>query len=84
MTHEITLEVPDEIYQPLLKRAQEQGQTIETVARECLAASVNVAPGSLLGRWIGAFESDVPDAAERHHEYLGQALHEEMQGRSGD
>jgi len=35
-------------------------------------------------KWIGAFESDVPDAAERHDHYLGEALYKELKGQSGD
>jgi hypothetical protein len=84
MTHQLTLEIPDDVYQPLLQKAKDQGQAVETVAQECLAESVQKqSPDSSSRRWIGAFESNVPDAAERHHEYLGQALYDELQGRSG-
>jgi hypothetical protein len=84
MIHPLTLEVPDEIYQHLLRRAQELGQTVEAVASSCLAQSVQgEMPGSRLRRWAGAYASGIPDAASRHHDHLGQALHDEMQG-NGD
>jgi len=79
MTHQLTLEVPDEIYQPLLQKAQVMGQTVEAVAGACLAESVgNAVPGSRLRKWAGAFASDISDVATRHHEYLGQALYDEL------
>jgi hypothetical protein len=82
MTHQLTLEVPDEVYQPLLHKAQVMGQTVEAVARACLAESVgSVAPGSRLRKWAGAFASGIPDVATRHHEYLGQALYDELRGK---
>jgi len=85
VTHQLTLEIPDEVYQPLLQKAREQGQSVETVAQECVAEAVRqTAPGNVHSRWIGAFQSELPDAAERHHEYLGQALHDEMPGRTGE
>ena len=84
MTHQLTLEIADEIYQPLAEKAKATGQSVEAVVRDCLAASVNLAPGSLLGRWAGAFSSGVPDAGTRHHEYLGQVLYDEMQGKKDD
>jgi len=85
VTHQLTLEIPDEVYQPLLQEAKEKGQSVEAVAQECVAEAVRKrVPENAHRRWIGAFESEVPDAAERHHEYLGQALHDEMQGRTGE
>ncbi len=32
MTHQITLAIPDEVYQPLLRQAHETGQPLETIA----------------------------------------------------
>ncbi len=83
MTHQITLEIPDEVYQPLVQKARAIGQAVEVVASACLAESVQKEmPGSRLRRWAGAFASGVPDAAARHHDYLGQPLHDELQGNA--
>ena len=49
MTHRLTVELPDEVYQPLLQQAQATGQTVEAVARACLADSVHVLNG-FIGR----------------------------------
>jgi hypothetical protein len=79
MTHQLTLQVPDEVFQPLLQKAQVMGQTVETVASAYLAESVAIdAPGSRLRKWAGFWASNVPDAGVRHDEYLGQALYDEL------
>lgn len=80
--HQLTLELSDDVYQPLARKAEATGQTVEAVVRECLTESVQgVAPGSRLRRWAGAFDSGLPDVATRHHEYLGQALLDELRGK---
>lgn len=80
MTHQITLAIPDEIYQPLLRQAHATGQPLETIASACIADAVSaLTPGSRLRRWTGAWASNVPDASLRHDEYLGQALRDELQ-----
>jgi hypothetical protein len=78
MSHQLVLELPDEVYQPLAQTARTTGQTVEVVAQEALAAAVTVQPGSYLDRWIGSWSSGVPDAGVRHHEYLGQALADDL------
>jgi hypothetical protein len=81
MSHQLTLDLPDEVYQPLLRRARETGQPLEALIRDCLARAVEApSPPGRLRRWAGAFASDVPDAAERHDEYLGRSLADELAG----
>ena len=80
MTHQITLAVPDEVYQPLLRHAHETGQPLEFIAGACIAEAVSAfTPGGRLRRWTGAWASNVPDASLRHDEYLGQALSDELE-----
>jgi plasmid stability protein len=82
MTHALTIEVPDEVYQPLKQRAHAAGRSPEVLALEIVAQAVQPPePGSRLLRWAGAIESDVSDAAERHDEYLGQALYDRLRGQ---
>jgi hypothetical protein len=79
MDHQITLDVPDEVYQALLKDAEATGRTVESAASACLIQLVRSdSPGNRLRRWAGAFASDVPDAGLRHDEYLGQVLMDEL------
>lgn len=82
MTHQLTIEVPDDVFQPLVERAQAAGQSPEAVALNLVSEGVRPpAPGSRLLKWAGAFQSDVTDAAERHDYYIGQRLYDEMQGQ---
>jgi hypothetical protein len=79
MTHQLTLELPDEVYQPLVQKAQATGQTVAAVAQECLSQALTRKAGyGRLRRWAGALASGVPDAGVRHDEYLGQALYDEL------
>jgi hypothetical protein len=78
MDHPITLVLPDDVYQALLKNARESGQTPEALASHYLARLVSPnLPGRRLRRWAGAFASGVPDAGLRHDAYLGRAILED-------
>lgn len=78
MPHQVILELPDEVYQPLAHTAEQTGRSVEAVAQAALAESVSIKPGSLLEKWVGFWSSGVPDAGLRHDEYLGKALYEEL------
>jgi hypothetical protein len=73
MSHEIVLNVPDEVYLPLEEQARKFGRTPEAVINDWLAHMVRLNQEPLR-RWAGAFASGLPDAAERHHAHLGQQL----------
>ena len=76
------IDIADDVYQPLLERAQAVGRTPESLVSELISRSVNPPkPGELLRRWIGAIDSGVSDVAERHDEYIGQALYDELHGK---
>jgi hypothetical protein len=79
MPHQLLIDIADDVYQPLLERAQAVGKTPESLASDLIAKSVHpLKPGDLLRRWIGAIDSGVEDAAERHDEYIGQSLYDEL------
>lgn len=77
----LSVPVSEELLARLQRRAAEQGITPEAVAAADLEREAPKSETDPLLKWAGAFASDVPDAAERHHEYLGQALYDEMTGR---
>jgi hypothetical protein len=81
MVHRLTLDIPDEVYQPLARQARQAGRPVETVAAECLARAVSPRrPSDELLRTAGAIDADVPDLCERLDEYLGQPLNDELRG----
>ncbi len=67
------LEVPEEIYEPLLKEAEQTGQPPESVAVRWLAQAVREAVDDPLEPFIGAFASGGSNWADRHDRYLGEA-----------
>lgn len=81
MTHSLTLEIPESVYQSLAEKASKNGKKIEEIALEKLAngdgSSINEDP---LDKFIGAFESGIPDLAANHDKYIGEALMREMRG----
>lgn len=86
MAHQLSLVVPDEVYEPLLRQARAKDQTVEAVAGECLARAVekDAEPDEFLRDWVGFWASGVADAGVRHDDYIGQALYDEMKGTPND
>ena len=78
MGHPLHLEVPEDVYESLVQSAEKTGQAPETLAVEWLAFASRDIVDDPLEPFIGAFASDVPDWAEKHDEYLGQAILEHM------
>lgn len=64
--------------EPLAKTAHDAGKTPEELAVEWLQLAMRYALNDPLEQFIGAFHSDVPDWADQHDKYLGQALMQEM------
>jgi hypothetical protein len=80
MQRNMTIHLPDELYQPLLENAQKVGRTPEDVVSSWLAVAVRGLSKDALLHWMGAFSSDMTDISERHDHYLGQTLLEELRG----
>lgn len=74
MRHTLTLEVPEAVYEPLTQKAKQTGVTPEAVAVEWLIAASRVAREDPLEKFIGAFPSKLPDWADQHDKFLGEAL----------
>lgn len=82
MSHELTLELPDEVYRPLAERAQSTGQSVEATAQACIVQALGRHSGyGRVRKWAGAFSSGVTDAGQRHDDYIGDALVDELRGR---
>ncbi len=85
MTHTLTLELPEQVYETLLKIAKRQGQRPEAVAVQWLATASESQLDDPFEQFIGAFSSNVPDWADRHDEYLRLAISPEydFSGKKG-
>lgn len=86
MTHALILEIPEEVYEPLLKKATQIGQTPEDLAVQWLVTVAQQLTDDPLEKFIGIFQSDVPDWADEHDKYIGQAglITADEQGPSQD
>jgi hypothetical protein len=80
MEHTLILEVPEEVYQPLIKKAQQVGLTPEKVVLQWLISAIKPLTGDPLLQLAGIFESGVTDVSEKHDEYIGQGLMRELHG----
>ena len=60
-----------------------RGDNGDQPVAEYLASLLSASSQDRLLRWVGAFESSVPDAAQRHDDYLGQVLYEELTDSQG-
>ena len=81
MAHSLTLELPESLYEHLSELAESQGRKVEEVALDKLANGSG-ATEDPFEKFIGAFDSGGMDWANRHDEYLGASLFDEMHGKS--
>ncbi len=81
MGHTLILEVPDAMYEILAKIAKQMGSTPEKLAAEWLVTTAHNAMNDPIENFIGAFSSNIPDWADQHDKYVGQALIEQMYGK---
>ncbi len=82
MTHSLTLEVPENIYQPLVEKAAAEGRKVEDIALEKLANGDEPQIEDPLDKFIGAIKGDVPDWADNHDKYLGETYMKEMRAEN--
>ncbi len=79
MSHTLTIEVPDNIYEPLKKTASQNGQSPEVFITQWISTAMQQLTGDPLEQFIGALRSQVSDWADLHDQYLGKTVAETMQ-----
>lgn len=72
MERTLTLEMPEEVYEALRRKAEEAGQPPESLAIQLLVAAIRSRDGDPLEEFIGAFDSGGSGWADRHDEHLGR------------
>ncbi len=78
MTHSLTIEVPENIYRGIVNEAESKKRKVEDIALERLAKDTPPPIDDSLDNFVGAFSSDVPDWTEKHDEYIGEKLAEDL------
>jgi hypothetical protein len=84
MGHELTLEVPEELYKPLSEKAKQTGVTPEELASRWLAAAIRNAVDDPVEKFIGTLRSATPDWSDQHDKYIGQSLKAQMRDNKED
>ena len=75
MAKALTLMIPDDIYEPILRKANRIGQSPEQVISEWIRNTVRqISEDDPLLQLAGIFESDIKDISEHHDDYIGQNL----------
>jgi hypothetical protein len=81
MTHSLTLEIPEEIYQPIAEEAKAEGRKVEEIALERLAKGNSKQEKDPLDEFVGIIRSDIPDWADNHDKYLGEELAKDLNSK---
>ncbi|MEL4895385.1 hypothetical protein [Crocosphaera sp. Alani8] len=77
MTHSVTLNIPDHLYDPLLEKANQTGKKPEELMIEYLQTMIKNTEDDPVEEFIGAIDSDISDWTKNHELYLGKSLSEE-------
>jgi hypothetical protein len=80
MGHTLTLDIPEEVYESLFRKAKQAGRTPEDMVLEWLTRSAQGLADDPLLQLAGTFESALTDVSDRHDDYIGQGLREELRG----
>lgn len=84
MEHTLMLEVPESLYEPLVKAAEQTGRTPEELALEWLVTAIRAALEDPVENFIGVFRGNVPDWADQHDKYIAQTLREQMENKGDE
>lgn len=77
MQHTLVINVPEDVYEPLARAADQTGKSPEEIAADWLANAAQKRSDDPLEEFIGALKSTVPDWADAHDSYLGESLAQE-------
>jgi hypothetical protein len=72
MSHTLTIEAPDDLYEPLRQTAAQHGQSPETLVTQWISLAVQQFMDDPLEQFIGALRSQGSNWADRHDQYLGK------------
>ena len=82
MSRTVTIDLPEPLYAALAEKAQQERSTPEQMILDSLVTAFGNGAQphdeDQLLQLLGCIETDVTDIAERHHDYLGQALLDEL------
>lgn len=74
MSQTLTLQIPEEMYRPLVEAAKRRGQSPEEFMLQSLMMSIQHFAEDPFEASIGSVQSNIPDWTEQHDRYLGENL----------
>ncbi|MDM8557984.1 hypothetical protein [Candidatus Parabeggiatoa sp. HSG14] len=74
MAYSLILDVPENVYELLLKTATQIGQKPEAIAVQWLKTITQNQEADPFEKFIGAFSSHIPDWADEHDKYIGKEV----------
>lgn len=87
MAKTFMITLPDDLEQALTAQAKCLNKSLEEIVLQVLSQQLTTQSNSVqqvetdpLLRLIGSLSVDVPDLAENHDYYIGQALYQELKG----
>lgn len=81
MGHTLTVDLPEEVYESLVRTAEQTSQPPAAVAAQLLATVTKALVEDPLAQFIGAFDSRGSDWADRHDAHRGQSVMETSRGQ---
>ena len=84
MAHTLVLDVPENVFDALVKTAHETGRSPEELAAEWLANAAQSVEDDPFEKWIGAHSSDIRGWADEHDKYIGAQVLESMRDAKSD
>jgi hypothetical protein len=84
VSHKLLLDLPEEVYEDLVRTAEQVGQQPEELAAALVASGTRTRQDDPLRELFGTLDADVVDWSEKHDYYIGQALLIELTGRDED
>jgi hypothetical protein len=84
MGHTLTLDIPENVYQLLLQKAEQTGQPPEAVAVQLLTTVIQPQSTDPLEQFIGAFDSHGADWADHHDANLGESIKDTMRREASE
>ncbi len=82
MSHTLTIEVPDNVYEPLQRTASQSGQSPEALVTQWVSLAVQQLTDDPLEQFIGALRGQSSNWADHHDQYLGKVVADTLQTKT--
>lgn len=78
MEHTLLVSMPEDVYESLMKTAEQRGQQPEEVASRWLTLAANSFAPDSIDKLVGILNTGMPGWSDQHDWYIGQAVLKSM------